>query len=40
MRNVMAHARRSGPAMVGAFIGTAFAQNDAEAAGAQWRATA
>jgi len=40
MRNVMAHAGRSGRAMVGAFIGTAFAQNDAEAAKTQWRAIA
>jgi putative transposase len=40
MRNVMAHAGRSGRAMVGAFIGTAFAQNDAEAARTQWRAVA
>src|SRR5580693_8839954 len=36
MRNVMAHAGKSGRAMVGAFIGTAFAQNDAEAARTQW----
>jgi putative transposase len=40
MRNVMAHAGKSGRAMVGAFIGTAFAQNDAEAAKTQWRAIA
>jgi putative transposase len=40
MRNVMAHAGKSGRAMVGAFIGTAFAQNDAEAARVQWRAVA
>jgi transposase-like protein len=40
MRNVMAHAGRSGRAMVGAFIGAAFAQNDAEAARTQWRAVA
>jgi transposase-like protein len=37
MRNVMVHAGRSGRAMVSAFIGTAFAQDDAEAAKAQWR---
>ncbi len=37
MRNVMAHAGKSGRAMVSAFIGTAFAQDDAEAAKAQWR---
>ena len=40
MRNVMAHAGRSGRAMVSAFIGTAFAQEDVEAAKAQWRKVA
>jgi putative transposase len=40
MRNVMAHAGRSGEAMVRAFIGTAFAQDDAQAAKAQWRRVA
>jgi transposase-like protein len=40
MRNVMAHAGKSGRAMVSAFIGTAFAQDDAEAAKAQWRGVA
>jgi transposase-like protein len=40
MRNVMAHAGKSGRAMVSAFIGTAFAQDDAEAAKAQWRKVA
>ena len=40
MRNVMAHAGRSGRAMVSAFIGTAFAQEDAEAAKVQWRKVA
>lgn len=40
MRNVMAHAGRSGRAMVSAFIGTAFAQDDAEAAKVQWRKVA
>jgi putative transposase len=40
MRNVMAHAGKSGRAMVGAFIGTAFAQDDAQAAKAQWRGVA
>jgi putative transposase len=37
MRNVLAHAGRSGRRVVSAFIATAFAQNDAEAARAQWR---
>ena len=40
MRNVMAHAGRSGRAMVSAFIGTAFAQDDAQAAKTQWRGVA
>src|SRR6202789_1333750 len=40
MRNVMAHAGKSGRAMVSAFIGTAFAQEDAQAAKAQWRGVA
>jgi transposase-like protein len=37
MRNAMAHAGKSGRRVVAAFIGTAFAQNDAEAASQQWR---
>jgi putative transposase len=37
MRNVLAHAGRSGRRVVSAFIATAFAQDDAEAASAQWR---
>ena len=37
MRNVLAHAGKQGRRVVAAFIGTAFAQDDAEAAGAQWR---
>jgi transposase-like protein len=37
MRNVLAHAGRQGRRVVSAFIATAFAQNDAEAAKAQWR---
>ncbi len=37
MRNAMAHAGKSGRRVVSAFIGTAFAQNDAEAASQQWR---
>jgi hypothetical protein len=37
MRNALAHAGKSGRRVVSAFIGTAFAQDDAEAAKAQWR---
>lgn len=37
MRNVLAHAGKSGRRVVAAFIGTAFAQNDAAAASQQWR---
>jgi transposase-like protein len=37
MRNVLAHAGRQGRRVVSAFIGTAFVQEDAEAARAQWR---
>ena len=40
MRNVLAHAGKSGRRVVAAFIGTAFAQNDAEAASQQWRRVA
>jgi putative transposase len=40
MRNVLAHAGRSGRRVVSAFIATAFAQNDAEAARAPWRRVA
>jgi transposase-like protein len=40
MRNALAHAGRSGRRVVSAFIATAFAQNDAEAAGQQWRRVA
>ena len=40
MRNVLAHAGKQGRRVVAAFIGTAFAQNDAEAARRQWRAVA
>ena len=36
----MAHAGKSGRAMVSAFIGTAFAQEDAPTAKAQWRGVA
>lgn len=38
MRNVLAHAGKSGGCVVSAFIATAFAQETPEAASAQWRA--
>ena len=37
MRNALAHAGKSGRRVVSAFIVTAFARDDAEAAKAQWR---
>jgi putative transposase len=40
MRNVLAHAGKQGRRVVSAFIGTAFAQDDAQAARAQWRQVA
>ena len=40
MRNVLAHAGRQGRRVVAAFIATAFAQDDAAAARAQWRQVA
>src|SRR5919205_1870742 len=40
MRNVLAHAGKSGRRVVSAFIATAFAQDDAEAARVQWRRVA
>ena len=40
MRNVLARAGRSGRRVVSAFIATAFAQDDAEAARLQWRRVA
>ncbi|SEP49101.1 Transposase (or an inactivated derivative) [Methylobacterium sp. ap11] len=40
MRNVLAHAGRSGRRVVSAFIATAFAQKNAEAARLQWRRVA
>jgi transposase-like protein len=40
MRNALAHAGRSQRRVVSAFIGTAFAQEDADAARAQWRQVA
>jgi putative transposase len=40
MRNVLAHAAKSDRRVVSAFIATAFAQDDAPAAKAQWRSIA
>jgi transposase-like protein len=40
MRNVLAHAGKSGRRVVSAFIATAFVQDTAEAASTQWRAVA
>lgn len=40
MRNALAHAGNSGRRVVSAFIATAFAQDDAEAAKTQWRKVA
>jgi transposase-like protein len=40
MRNLLAHAGRQGRGVVAAFIGTAFAQEDAASAKAQWRQVA
>jgi len=40
MRNALAHAGKSGRRVVSAFIATAFAQDDAEAAKNQWRKVA
>jgi len=40
MRNVLAHAGKSGRRVVSAFIATAFAQEDAASASAQWRKVA
>ena len=40
MRNVMAHSGKNGRRVVSAFIATAFAQDDAEAARTQWRGVA
>ena len=40
MRNALAHAGRSGRRVFSAFIATAFAQDDAEAAKGQWRRVA
>ena len=40
MRNALAHAGRNGRRVVAAFIGTAFVQEDADAARMQWRQVA
>lgn len=40
MRNLLAHAKRQGRGVAAAFIATAFAQEDAETAKAQWRKVA
>ncbi|MET3598043.1 transposase-like protein [Mesorhizobium shonense] len=40
MRNMLAHAGKSGRRVVSAFIATAFAQETPEATSAQWRAVA
>lgn len=40
MRNALAHAGKSGRRVVSAFIATAFAQDDAEAAKTRWRKVA
>jgi putative transposase len=40
LRNVLAHAGKQGRRVVAAFIATAFAQDDAESARAQWRLVA
>ena len=37
MRNLLAHAGKQGRRVVSAFVATAFAQDDAEAASTQWR---
>ena len=39
-RNALAYAGKNGRRVVAAFIATAFAQNDAEAAKSQWRKVA
>jgi len=40
LRNVLAHAGKQGRRVVAAFIGTAFAQDDADSARTQWRLVA
>ena len=40
MRNLLAHAGKQGRRVVSAFVATAFAQDDAEAAATQWRLVA
>ena len=39
-RNLLAHAGRQGRRVVSAFVATAFAQEDADSAKAQWRQVA
>ena len=40
MRNLLAHAGKQGRRVVSAFVATAFAQDDADSAAAQWRPVA
>ena len=40
MRNLLAHAGKSGRRVVAAFVATAFAQEDAQTAKTQWRQVA
>ena len=40
MRNLLAHAGKSGRRVVSAFVATAFVQEDADSASAQWRLVA
>ena len=40
MRNLLAHAGKQGRRVVSAFVATAFAQDDADSASAQWRLVA
>ena len=40
MRNLLAHAGKQGRRVVSAFVATAFAQDDADSARAQWRLVA
>ena len=40
MRNLLAHAGKQGRRVVSAFVATAFAQDDADSAAAQWRLVA
>ena len=40
MRNLLAHAGKQGRRVVSAFVATAFAQDNADSAAAQWRLVA